>query len=60
MTRLAQFDRMVTHVQRDVARLFVEPVTVEVSQGDPALVVRLLDPRPITAAEWAVIEGGVK
>ncbi len=39
--------------------LRVERVTVKVSNGNPAHVARMLDPRPISAAEWAVIEGGL-
>lgn len=41
-------------------QLSVPPVTVEVSQGNPSLVARLLDPRPISPSEWVEIEGGVK
>lgn len=34
----------------------VAPVCVAVSEGNPALVARLLDPRPIGGAEWAEID----
>jgi len=34
----------------------VVPVCVAVSEGNPALVARLLDPRPISTAQWAEIE----
>lgn len=40
--------------------LHVPLVTVEVSQGDPELVARLLDTsRDISPSEWSVIEGGL-
>lgn len=41
--------------------LRIDPVTVEVSQGNPELVARLLDTsRDISPSEWSVIEGGLK
>lgn len=44
-------------VAEAIARL--EPITSTVSQGNPDLVARLLDPRPIGAAEWTAIERNI-